>query len=387
MSDRLAHQSSLSESGSAVSVLLTLLVVVSVFVILVFYVFGQIVKPNEIGLRQNFFGAPGLLQKGFQDEGLFPGLHWKIPFVSTVHSLPRDFQFIHLNETPLFGELNLRQLEVPTTDGSKVMTDITLVVRILEEPGEGSTESPAIEDIQSDEKTGVRLVPVAKSMLGKHGGPAALVSRFGITPARQLELFVRQAEDYLRNTLSTLSTSDYYDPIRREQASLRAKLKINETANPLGIELWGSLIRRYTYSEKKIDDQIFAKNLQEQTERLNAARRKLEEARALTKDKLAEWDAKVHDVQVTSEQNKQVTYSEADRYELEQRSRGDLMVQEAVAKVDKAKNEVLASTPGASIYVAREMAPLLSTLQGGVVTDIDPYDVDAWVRKLVQELR
>jgi hypothetical protein len=31
------------------------------------------------------------------------------------------------------------------------------------------------------------------------------------------------------------------------------------------------------------------------------------------------------------------------------------------------------------------MAPLLATLEGGVVTDIDPYDVDAWVKKLVSE--
>ena len=151
----------------------------------------------------------------------------------------------------------------------------------------------------------------------------------------------------------------------------------------LGIELWATLIRRYVYSEKNIDDQIFAKNLQEQTERLNAAKRKLEEAQAETKDEIAVWDAKIKDVKVTAEQDKEVIVSEADRYEVEQRSKGDRLVQEAIAKVDQAKNTILAETPGAGVYVARQMTPLLKTLAGGVVTDIDPFNVDDWVQKLI----
>ena len=373
------------QKGSVITVFAIFLGVIALLTVLVFYVFGQIVRPNQIGIRQNYYSVPGILQKGFESSGLLPGLHWKAPWVSTIHTIRRDFLFIHLNDANRDGELSLDQLKIQTTDGSKVETDMTLIVRFLEAPGKGNkvdlaaaTEGP---------QTGKRLVPVAVSMLGEHGGPADLISRFGISQGRQLSLFIKQAEDYIRNALTNLSTTDYYDPVLRETAALSAKKSINEAVNPLGVELWAGLIRRYVYSEKKIDDQIFQKNLQEQTEKLNAAKRGLEEARALTKDKLAGWDAKIKDVQVTAEQEKVVITSEADRYEIEQRSRGDLLVQEAIARVDSAKNQVLAQTAGAGVYVAREMTPLLQTLEGGVVTDIDPYDVDAWVNKLVKEVR
>jgi hypothetical protein len=32
--------------------------------------------------------------------------------------------------------------------------------------------------------------------------------------------------------------------------------------------------------------------------------------------------------------------------------------------------------------VARELAPILASLKGGIVTDIDPYDLGKWVDKL-----
>ena len=372
--ERIIHD----ERGSAVSVLITVLLVASVALFMVFAVFGQIVGPNEIGIRKNYIGIPGLMKDGFVDEGLLPGLHWKFPAVSTVILLPRDFQFVNLNDKPEGGELDRRELEIPTTDGSKVRTDLTLVTRFYSEPSD--VEEPHQSYAIPEEGKGVPIVHYAKR---KHGGPGQLVNKYGTNPTRRLELIMKQAEDYLKSSLSTLSTTDYYNPVLRETAALRANEAANNAINPDGVELWGTLIRRYFYSEKNIDDQIFAKNLQEQTERLNAARRQLEEAKAETKDKIAEWDAKIMDLKVRAEQEKDVIKSEADRYEVEQISKGDRLVQEAIAKVDKAKNLVLTETPGAEVYVARQMTPLLKTLEGGVVTDIDPFDIDAWVKKLI----
>jgi hypothetical protein len=34
------------------------------------------------------------------------------------------------------------------------------------------------------------------------------------------------------------------------------------------------------------------------------------------------------------------------------------------------------------VYVALQLAQLLASLKGGVVTNLDPYDFDAWVKKL-----
>lgn len=371
-----------AERGSSiVSFLVFAVIAIIVLNILVFYVFGQIVRPNEIGLRRNYFSIPGMLKEGYVDKGLLPGLHWKIPGISTVQLLPRDFQFVHLNDRErLGGDLDLDQLEIPTTDGSKVRTDITLILRYFEEP---STEAaPAAQPEGADESK----VPFVTYQQRPHGGPKDLVNSFGSTQTGQLRIFATKAEESVKKALSKLTTTDYYNPVVRERAALKAREIVNDDVAPDGIELWATLIRRYVYSEKNIDDQIFAKNLQEQTERLNAAERALQEAKAETEETKARWDAEIKDLLVEGQQRRDVIMSEADRYEVEQVSIGDRMVEESIAKVDQAKNTVLTDTPGAEVYIARQMAPLLTTLEGGVVTDIDPYDVDSWVKKLVSEV-
>ena len=363
--------------------LIGLLFLAGVVVSLVFFVFGQVVGPNEIGIRRNYVSL-GVLKEGYQENGLLPGLHWKIPGVSTVQMVARDFYFLHLNndsngpfEEDSEYSRRLGELEIPTTDGSKIKTDVTLVVRYFDGPG---TE-PAV--VPTDDTSLPSPVPFAHRKELTHGGPRELINIYTTDPTRQMDLLVRQAEDYLKKNLSNLSTTDFYNPSLREAAALNANDAINSSVNQHGIEIWASLIRRYVYSEQNIDNQIFAKNLQEQTERLNSAKRRLEEARAETKDKMAELDAKIMDVKVQGEQEKAVIVSEADRYELEQRSVGDRMVQEAYAEVDRLKNTVLTETKGADVYIARQMAPILSTLQGGVVTDIDPFNINDWVKKFI----
>ena len=88
-----------------------------------------------------------------------------------------------------------------------------------------------------------------------------------------------------------------------------------------GIEAWGTLVRRYIYSEKNIDDQIFAKNLQEQTERLNSAERALQKEIAITVETQAMWEAQIKDLLISGQQSKVVIESEADRYRVEKNLR------------------------------------------------------------------
>ncbi len=154
--------------------------------------------------------------------------------------------------------------------------------------------------------------------------------------------------------------------------------------NPKGLQLWGALIRRYTYIERSIDDQIFQKNLQDQTERMNAALSRLAGAQAETEREQALWDAKIRDLQVQAESKVQVIRSEGSLYEVSRVSEGDRMVAEAKAKVDEARANALSQMQGAQLYTAREMAPLLKTLQGGVVSNIDPYDINAWMKRLLK---
>ena len=377
-----------NDSGSIVSVLaISIVALVSLFII-VFYIVGQIVYPDEIGIRQNYFNIPGVLKEGFQDQGLLPGLHWKIPGLSTIHLIERDFQFVNLNaKDQIAGDLSQDQLEIPTTDGSKVKTDITLVLRFFENaegtPKLSEDSAPAKQEITESDLND-KTVPYSKAIRQyPHGGPRELVNKYRTKKIEQLKIFSITAEESIKKALGTLSTTDYYNPVLREKAAILATEKINSEVNPDGISLWATLIRRYVYSEKNIDDQIFAKNLQEATEQVNKAERALEKARAETEMTQADLEATTKDLKVAGEQDTEVIMSEGDRIEMEKISEGDRLVQEARAGVDKAKNEVLTQINGADVYIAREMTPLLETLQGGIVTDIDPFNVDSWMEKLI----
>ncbi len=363
--------------GSVAIIVFWISLIVIGFVVLPFFVFGKVVPPEMIGLRQNYYGLWGVLDKGYQEKGLEPGLHWKIPYVSNVLLFPRGFQFVHLKNDKERGNLNLPVLDVPTTDGSKVKTDITLVLRFYQEP---ETAKDKKEELDFGEST---EVPFVEQIQYNHKGPKELVNSLTADNTTQLKTFSSIAENELRKFLSSLSTTNFYNPVLREQAALKASHEINKKVSDSGIELWASLIRRYTYAEKNIDDQIFAKNLQDQTEQLNAASSRLAEAKALTEQASALWDAKIRDLKVDGESKVQVTRSEGDLYEKKKMAEADLLVAKATAEVDQAKANALTSISGADVYIAREMAPLLATLKGGVVADIDPFDINAWVKKLV----
>jgi len=372
-----------NEKGSFVTILGFFAGIILTLFVLFFYILGQVVSPNEVGIRQNKFGFPGLFEQGFETEGLAPGLHWKLPGISTIHLIPRDFQFVNFNDKKLSGDLDLPQLEIPTIDGSKVKTDITMVMRFFETPG-GARNAEAEAKLNT---RGEGEVPFAYSVARAHGGPGNLVNKYRTDRTEQLRIFAITAEESIKKALSTLSTSDYYNPVLREKAALSADEQINQDVNPDGIELWATLIRRYVYSEKNIDDQIFAKNLQEATEQLNKAERALEQARAETEMTKAAWDAEIKDLKVAGEQDMKVIMSEGERIQVEKHSEGDRLVEEAKAEVDKDKNQILTQVSGADIYVAREMTPLLETLQGGVVTNIDPFNIDQWMKKLISRAR
>ncbi len=370
-----------STGGLAVQGLLIALFAASLLLTLLFSVFGKVVPPNFIGVRQNYFSFY-FFEKGFVSRGLSPGLHWTIPMISEIKLLPRGFQYVHFNDAAQAAGIDLPSLDIPTRDGSKVKTDVTLIVRLFSQPNTSTVATPLPVDPST---VGDDKVPLVERRERTHGGPRDLVENFRLEPADQLRSFARVAEDELRRGLGRLSTTDYYNPAVRETAAINAYEAINTSVNPKGMELWGNLIRRYTYLEKTIDDQIFQKNLQEQTERLNAGMSKLAGAQAETEKGRALWDAKIRDLEVQGDSRKQVLRSEGDLYETSRNSEGDRLVAEAKAEVDQLRARALTELAGSQVYVAREMAPLLRTLSGGVVTDLDPYDVGSWIKRLLSK--
>ena len=321
------------------------------------YTFGGVVQPGEIAVRQVKLDP----FQGFSERGLKPGYHWSVPMVSELHIVPTTLQSMQLErESKAGGPESQGQLEVQTTDGSKVIVDISLLYRFLTEPGEF--------------KEGDRAE--------RHGGPKDLITELGLTPSAWRSRIHQAAENELRRALGALSTSEFYVPKLREKQLQQAQTAINTRLRPYGINVEAVLLRRYTYDEVRIDNAIFQKNLQKQEERLNAAASKLAEARARTEKVEATMDAQIRTRKVEGESKAVVLRSEGDLYEAQKRAEADLEVARAEAEVDRLRASALAAEEGATVYVAREMAALARALKGGVMTDMEPFDLERWIKLL-----
>lgn len=341
-----------SQKGAAIKGALVSIALVCLGIVTLSYLFGTVVPPGHVGVRQTNFGP----LQGLSDRGLAPGYHWSVPFYSRIYLVPNKIEVLHFDRDQSRHPGTLGALEIQTTDGSTVDVDISVLRRFYSEPGE---------------ENGL-----------KHGGPADLLKNIGIQMDRWNNHLKRVLDDELRRGLGTLSTAEFYDPDKREGEVEKAFVNINQRVAEFGIRIDALLLRRYTYRAERIDNAIFQKNLQAQEERLNAAASKLAEARAKLEQVSAEWDAKIQTLRVEGQNQSVVVRSEGNLYENEKIALGDLEVARAKAEVDRLKAGALAQSVGAKIYVAREAAPLLQSLRGGVVTDVDPYSLHGWMDKL-----
>jgi len=328
-------------------------------VVILSFVFGVVIYPGSIGVRQITVDLPLGLKQGFVKDGMSPGYHWNIPFYSRVYIVPQDIQVMHIHRDRDNDNESTGALEVQTTDGSSVIVDVSIFSRFYKSPGEESIENVVVQ----------------------HGGPGDLIQKLGASTEQWENTIRRVAIDELRRSLGRLSTSEFYNPGKRELSVHEAQVNMNQKLVKFGIIVEGAYIRRYTYREDRIDQAIFAKNLQDQEERLNGAASKLAEAKAKSEQVSAELDAKIETLRVEGDNKAKVVRSEGNLYEAQKVAEGDLVLAKAYAEVDKLRATVLAGTPGSDVYVAREMAPLLSSLKGGVVSQVDPYDSEAWLRK------
>ena len=339
-----------AQRGSVFKGLLGLIVLVLIAASVLLYMFGTIVPPGWMGIRQIKFG-PG---QGFSKAALKPGLHWSVPFYSTVHLVPKTLQLLHFSRNGAGDSdpTTFDTLEIQSADRATVDVDVSVMYRFLDEP------SP-----------------------GKHGGPGDLFM-IGTTDTQWTNEVRRQTEDQLKRNLGLLHTAKFYDPKDREARIEDAEKGLNAALAPTGVEVEAILLRRFSYREDRIDDAIFKKNLQAQEERYNDALAKFTEAKGLVEKRDAELTAIINTINVEGESNVRVLRSEGDLFESEKRAEGDLAVAKAQAIVDKLKADALAQAAGSKVYIGREIAPLVGSLRGGVVSDVDPYDLDAWAKKL-----
>jgi len=160
-----------------------------------------------------------------------------------------------------------------------------------------------------------------------------------------------------------------------------AENALRDALAPVGIKVEAILLRRYTYREE-IDQAIFKKNLQELESAYNKVAGDFAEAQRDVNKVEADGNVAIQNLDKQGISEAEKIRSEGDLYRRQKFAEGDLLVAEARADVDKQRNDVL-SKAGSDVFVALQLAKVIATLKGGVVANVDPYDLDSWVKKLI----
>lgn len=336
------------ERGAWLPALGTFVLLLIAAVVALAFVFGTVVPIGAVGVRKIAFGP----KQGLIAHSLLPGYHWTIPGYSTIYPVPQTVRVVDFDRDTKSNPNSFGSLDVPTTDGTTVDIDVLILYRFFKEANQSAG----------------------------HGGPADLINKVGATETQWLKYLAQAADNELKRSLGSLSTVDFYDPKARQERVSAAENALRQSLAPLGIKVESVLLRRYTYREE-IDQAIFKKNLQELESAFNKVAGDFAAAQRDVNKVSADGDVSIKnlDKQGTSEADK--IRSEGDLYRRQKIAEGELLVAEAKAAVDKQRADVL-SQVGSDVYVALQLTNVLKTLKGGVVANVDPYDLDQWVKKL-----
>lgn len=332
------------------------MLVVAVFVGLaaMWYIFGTVVPVGSIGVRKIAFG-PG---QGITRAGLQPGYHWTIPGYSTIYLLPQTVHAVDFDREAVEkegGPANRGPLDVPTVDGTSVDIDASVFTTFYD----GNGTDPEF---------------------GQHGGPADLIANVGADQLQWSRYIAQVAETEFKRALSGLSTVDFYNPKAREDRVREAEASMRKRLAPVGVRVEAALVRRYTYRQE-IDQAIFKKNLQELEVSFNKVAGEFAEVRRDVNKVQSDGDVEINNLNQKGLSDAEKMRAEGDLYRRERMAESNQKVAEARAEVDKLRSTLLAQV-GGDTYVALQMAQVLSSLKGGVVRNIDPFNFDVWVERL-----
>jgi len=111
-------------------------------------------------------------------------------------------------------------------------------------------------------------------------------------------------------------------------------------------------------------------------------KRRLAEEKTITAKRISDIDREISVVSKNAQVRADATREQAQANLMKARVEGEALVTLSRAAIDKQRAQLLAETDGADMYVARQLTPILSSLKGGVISDINPYDLKRWVENL-----
>ncbi len=333
-------------AASVASVVAGLLVVLLGFVSLTVRV-----DADDFAIRQVYFG-PG---QGVHETVYGPGLWLVIPGYERLHVFPRGMQLFDLNDaevayakthgTPEDVRIG-PSLKIQTSEGYQVTVDITLLYRVID--------------------------------------PHTVLTKVGAGRLYESTVVERRADKILRQTLGRLDAEDFYSESRRMAEAENARRLLVDDLAPWGIQVWGILIRDYTYDaryqeaieQRKVQDQKVFKNQAEAV----AASREAEKNRVI-----AEGKATIAIEKQRGDTEVRLIAADADLYARQRIAEGDKLVALAEAEGTRLENAAL-EVSGAGNIVGLRMADALKGAEVIVVSTTgagatNPLDLETMVNR------
>ncbi len=311
-----------------------------ILVLLVFKMAYIYVEPNEYGIKISRMG----FNRGVQKEVYGPGLHFVIPVMQEMETMPRDIQVLELTNYPRTAARIARierAAHIQTSDGFFVDVDVSIIYKLID-----------------------------PYMVFTTIGPGRLFEDNGIIP---------KTEPALKATLGELTTEEFYNSPMRVAKTERAKELLNAELKSKGIIVEQVLVRYFRYSdeiqknieEKKLKDQLVFKNQAE-------GRAAKEDA---TLKKIVQEGKVIVDVEMENGQayvTKRI--AEKDRYVRTKNAEADLLVKLAEAQKVKLRNAALQGA-GSDRMVGLKMADVYKGLDVIVLpsdgkSGVNPLNID-----------
>jgi regulator of protease activity HflC (stomatin/prohibitin superfamily) len=303
------------------------------------------VKPNEVGILESRLVAPTGIR-----EKMYPGGRLYFLLIGqTMHHFPTDLQVLELSSTPDESSARNARVEAPveinTSDGSKVILDVTVLYRI--------------ED------------------------PFAVMQQAGAGRLFETTAVIPKTIAALKKNLGEMVAEDFYNVKVRAQRGEKALAQVFAELKDKGIAVDHVLMRQYYYNHD-YQQQIEEKKVQDQLKFTRAS--EAEAAKELAKKQEIEATGRATVEIETQRGNSEVTkiQAEADAYRRKRVAEADLLVQLANAQGAELENRAYQGG-GSENLVGMKMAEVLEGLDTVLVPSggkggMNPLDLNQALR-------
>lgn len=308
----------------------------------------QEIGPDEVAIKEIRMGP----NQGKQEEPIGPGLRFVIPGYERLHVFPRDMQVLDLNSSDnTYAAMHLSEdykiapaISIQTSDGFQVQVDVSMLYRVVD--------------------------------------PYVVLTKVGEGRLFEINIVMRRSDKIFRQTLGSLKAEDFFNDDKRMQAAEFARKELTEDLKDWGIEVWGVLIRDYTY-DSRYQNQIEAKKIEDQRLLTNEANTKRETREAEKSRRVAGLQRTIEELRGQGDLEIRKIKADGELYSRKQVAEGDRAFALAEADATKLERQALEQS-GAANIVGLEMAEAMKGTEVIIISTtgksgVNPLDLDSLI--------